>query len=139
MATPLIIMGAGGRMGRTIATLAEEDNSYSLAALVDRADYLAQLHGDNDCLITDDLRAALTQCAGAVIIDFTAPEVSLKTARQAAESGHAAVIGTTGLDEAQRAELAELAQSSVPPDLTRRNGLNLQSLPKKRHCSGHPT
>lgn len=112
MATPLIIMGAGGRMGRTIATLAEEDNTYSLAALVDRADHLAQLHAGNGCLITDDLRAALAHCADAVIIDFTAPEVSLNTARQAAESGHAAVIGTTGLDEAQRAELAGLAQKT---------------------------
>ena len=105
METPLIIMGAGGRMGRTIATLAEEDSTYSLAALVDRADHLAQLQGGDGCLITDDLRDA-------VIIDFTAPEVSLNTARQAAESGHAAVIGTTGLTEAQRAELAALAQKT---------------------------
>ena len=112
MATPLIIMGAGGRMGRTIAALAEEDSTCSLAALVDRADHLTQLHGGDGCLITADLRAALAQCADAVIIDFTAPEVSLNTARLAAESGHGVVIGTTGLAEAQRAELAALAQKT---------------------------
>ena len=44
-----------------------------------------------------------------VLVDFTTPEATMANARAAAEVGKAAVIGTTGLSEAQVAELRELA------------------------------
>lgn len=109
MTTPLIIMGAAGRMGRTIAALAGDDAQYAVAALVDRAEALPGLRDAAD-IVTDNLKTALDQCPDAVIIDFTAPAVSMETARTAAASGHAVVIGTTGLTAEQKAELAELAQ-----------------------------
>lgn len=110
MTTPLIIMGAAGRMGRTIAALAAEDAQYAIAALVDRGEALPGLQAGS-ALVADSLKTALAQCpTDAVIIDFTAPAVSMETARTAAASGHAAVIGTTGLTAEQKAELAELAR-----------------------------
>lgn len=111
MTTQLIIMGAGGRMGQTIARLAKEDPSYQLAALVDRPDCLDRLRGET-CLVADSLDAVLPRCPGASIIDFTAPAVSLNTARTACRTGNPVVIGTTGLDDAQKAELAELARKT---------------------------
>ena len=47
----------------------------------------------------------------AVVVDFTAPEVSLATARSVAKFGAAHVIGTTGFTNEQKQELAKLAES----------------------------
>jgi 4-hydroxy-tetrahydrodipicolinate reductase len=47
--------------------------------------------------------------AADVLVDFTTPEATLANARVAAELGKAAVVGTTGLSEAQVEELRQLA------------------------------
>lgn len=57
------------------------------------------------------LAAVLPQAPGAVAIDFTAPAVSLQSARAVAESGHALVIGTTGFTDAKD-ELHQLAKKA---------------------------
>jgi 4-hydroxy-tetrahydrodipicolinate reductase len=58
--------------------------------------------------LVDDPRAALAGCD--VAIDFSAPAATLSVLRLAAEAGVAYVTGTTGLSEAERAELARLAE-----------------------------
>ena len=59
-------------------------------------------------LVCDDPAGLL---AGAdVLVDFTAPQASLRNLETCAQVGKAAVIGTTGLDEAQKQELAGLAR-----------------------------
>jgi 4-hydroxy-tetrahydrodipicolinate reductase len=45
-----------------------------------------------------------------VLIDFTAADACVENLRAAAASGKPAVIGTTGLSDAQKAEIAELAK-----------------------------
>ena len=59
-------------------------------------------------LITSDLRAGLQPSD--VLIDFTRPEGTLTHLQVCRELGVSAVIGTTGFTDAQRAEIATIAQ-----------------------------
>lgn len=108
MSTAVVIMGACGRMGRTIAELAKSDAAFTLAGMVERGECVGQLQGAA-CPTGTRVEDILPQAPGAVVVDFTAPEASLHTAREAARLGNPVVIGTTGFDDAQKAELAELA------------------------------
>jgi 4-hydroxy-tetrahydrodipicolinate reductase len=58
--------------------------------------------------LQDDAKAALAGCQ--VAIDFTVPAATLANLRAAADAGVAYVTGTTGLDEGQKAEVAEVAR-----------------------------
>ena len=108
MSTPIVVMGACGRMGRVIADLARDDEAFSLVGLVDsRTDALTMT---GDCATGGTLAEVLPRCPGAVVIDFTAPAVSLADARLAAEKGTPLVIGTTGFSPEQLQELGELAK-----------------------------
>jgi 4-hydroxy-tetrahydrodipicolinate reductase len=60
-------------------------------------------------LITSDLRSGLQNSH--VLIDFTRPEGTLAHLKACRELGVAAVIGTTGFNDAQKAEIAEIAKS----------------------------
>lgn len=108
MSTAIIVVGANGRMGRTISALATENPAYALAGLVDSKEHLDTL-SNGACPVAHSLENILPQAPGAVIIDFTAPSVSLQSARAAARSGHGLVIGTTGFTDAEKAELRQLA------------------------------
>jgi 4-hydroxy-tetrahydrodipicolinate reductase len=57
------------------------------------------------CVCGTELGAMLPEFPGAVVIDFTAPQVSLANARVCAEHGNPIVIGTTGLSAEEQAEL----------------------------------
>ena len=46
------------------------------------------------------------------VLDFTAPAASVANAKAAAETGKVLVIGTTGLTETQRAEVAKAAEKA---------------------------
>ena len=110
MSVPVIIMGAGGRMGSTLTRLALESEKFVLAGVVERAEYSAGLESLG-CPVAHDLEDALAAAPEAVVIDFTAPEVTLAAARVASRTGNPVVIGTTGLNGAQIAELEKLAVS----------------------------
>ena len=109
MSTAIIVVGANGRMGRTISHLAATEPGYSLAGMVDSKEHLGKLAGAA-CPVADTLAALLPQAPGAVVIDFTAPVVSPNSAKAVAAAGSALVIGTTGFSDAERAELEALAQ-----------------------------
>ena len=108
MATSLIITGACGRMGKTIRELAQADPAFVVAGLLERGERVAELTGQV-CPVGSRAEDLVPQIPGAVIIDFTAPDATLETARVAARQGNPMVVGTTGLNDAQRAELVELA------------------------------
>jgi len=92
----LAITGASGRMGRMLIEAVEAAGDCALHAALDRG---------------SDLRAGL---AGAeVLIDFTRPEATLAHLAVCAELGVKAVVGTTGFDAAQRAEIARLAERTA--------------------------
>lgn len=111
MAIPVVVMGATGRMGTTIVRMLLEDSALEFVAAVEQPERLNEAAGLG-CPVAADVAELLPDFPGAVIIDFTAPEVSMDTARKAAAHGAAHIIGTTGLAEGQKKELAALAQKT---------------------------
>jgi 4-hydroxy-tetrahydrodipicolinate reductase len=113
------MLGASGRMGRSILPLLAEATDLRLtgalagpgdASVGQDAGTVAGI-GTLGIDVVSDPAAAL---AGATVaIDFTRPAVSAAIARLCRERGCALVVGTTGHDPAQRAEL-EAAAVSVP-------------------------
>jgi 4-hydroxy-tetrahydrodipicolinate reductase len=113
---PVIIMGAAGRMGSQVIGLLRDHPELSLAAAIEYKAHTAigrdagEVAGGEKLgvTITPDLPRALTQ--GRVVIDFTAPDVTVETAALAATAGVALVTGTTGLNEAQQKSLQAAAK-----------------------------
>ena len=112
MQTPIIVMGAAGRMGSTLSRLVREDKDLTLAGRVEHESRLGELAPAEGCLDAATLPEILPQIPGAVIIDFTAPSFSLETARTAARHGVAHVMGTTGFTDAEIEELCALAHKT---------------------------
>lgn len=100
MSLSIIVMGASGRMGTTIANLAKEQGM-TLAAVLERPERLDAL-AHWGCLAGTDPEVVYPQVPGAVVIDFTAPEASLANARCAVKNGNPIVIGTTGFTRSKR-------------------------------------
>lgn len=90
------ITGSSGRMGKMLIEAVEATEDCQLHVTLDKG---------------DDVRAGL---AGAdVLIDFTRPEATLAHLAVCAELGVKAVIGTTGFDAAQKAEIAKFAERTA--------------------------
>lgn len=106
-ATKIIMVGANGRMGRTICHLAEQSSEFQLVGAVENSTRLESLSA-LPCPVTDNLDELLKIVPG-VVIDFTNAETALKSARTASEYGSPIVIGTTGLNREQKNELKKLA------------------------------
>lgn len=116
MALPFVVIGANGRMGRTLCDLILNTKDYTLAGAVDSPQSIADvsLRMVGKCPVSDNLADLLTRVpAESVLIDFTAPEVSLRSAQIAAEQHMPLVIGTTGLTSAQLDTLANLAKTNL--------------------------
>jgi len=109
------VVGAAGRMGRVLLRLAATTPGYRLAAGSERPGAaelgrdLGSLAGMEPLgLILGDNAEAVFAASDAVL-DFTTPSAALAHAALAAASGKAHVIGTTGIDAAGEAKLAEAA------------------------------
>ncbi len=113
----IALLGASGRMGRSIIPLlaADPDNLRLSGALTGPGD--VSLGQDAGVLagitplaiaVTDKADRALADAD--VAIDFTLPAASLVNARLCRELGCALVIGTTGHDAPQRAEIEQIAK-----------------------------
>lgn len=109
MATDIVILGAKGRMGNTLVNLTLADNELRFVGACERSGNADGLSFEG-CIVSDDLETLLPQVPGAVIIDFTSPEASVATAKIAAKHGNPVVVGTTGLNKEQQAELEKSAQ-----------------------------
>ena len=116
MTTRIGLFGAGGRMGRMLIKTISEDGRTELAAAAERAGS-ALVGQDAGTLagvgvlgvpIVDQDAPILASDA---VIEFTLPEVTLAHARAASAAGTPIVIGTTGLNAEQEAELAELGRT----------------------------
>lgn len=112
MSVTLIVTGAAGRMGATLSRLISEASDLTLGAVLERAGREAQLAvwSATGAYAGTDTATALAALPGAVVIDFTAPDSTMNTARLAATHGNPMVIGTTGLTDADKHELHDLAQ-----------------------------
>ena len=112
----IAIAGSSGRMGRMLieAVLASDDLQLHGALDVAGSPALGQDAGaflgrTTGVTIRADLDGALT--GADVLVDFTRPEGTLAHLTACARLGVNAVVGTTGLSDAQKAEIGVLAQS----------------------------
>jgi len=115
----IAVAGASGRMGKTLVEAVHLHPELKLgAASTLPGNAAVGLDAGVVCglplqqvLLTDDLAGALD--AFDILIDFTSPEATVAHARLCAANGKKLIIGTTGLDEAQKAELAQAAQHTA--------------------------
>jgi 4-hydroxy-tetrahydrodipicolinate reductase len=111
----IAIAGASGRMGQMLIEAVHSSTDCTLVGALDVAsssslgqDALAFLGQTSGVLMTADLGAGLqhAQC----LIDFTRPEGTMAHLQACKERGIKMVIGTTGFNEEQKAEIARAAQ-----------------------------
>lgn len=108
----IVLTGANGRMGRTIHNLLVQDKFFNIAGLVVHVSELEAAGAYFGSPVSANLEESLSDVANPVIIDFTSPDASLAFARIAAKTGTRHVIGTTGLNDLQKSELADLAEKT---------------------------
>ena len=109
------VAGASGRMGQTLIEALAASADLVLAAAFDvpgsagiGSDAGAFLGRPSGVVVGADARAALA--ASEVLIDFTRPQGTLAHLALCRELGIAAVVGTTGFDAAQKAQVAAHAE-----------------------------
>lgn len=115
----LVVVGAGGRMGRTLVRAVAATPGVVLHAAVERHDsaYLGQDAGTLAGLsplgvpVTDDALAAVVHADG--ILDFTSPAATVGFAELAAQARIVHVIGTTGCAPADEAAIDAAARHAV--------------------------
>jgi len=107
--------GAKGRMGRRILELAAAAEDIGIGSAFDLPESAGEeiavgLEGGSSEVVrlASDAAAAIAQAD--VLIDFTVADVCLDHVRASTEAGKPSVLGTTGLSDAQKAELAQLAE-----------------------------
>ncbi|HEY5580890.1 MAG TPA: 4-hydroxy-tetrahydrodipicolinate reductase [Rhodoferax sp.] len=109
------IAGASGRMGQMLIEAVKSADDCVLTGALDvpaspalGADAMAFLGQTSGVAITADLATGLKEAQ--TLIDFTRPEGTLTHVRMCRELGINVVIGTTGFNEAQKAEIAAAAR-----------------------------
>lgn len=113
------VVGAAGRMGKALIRAVSDAEGVTLGAATERpgstlvgadAGELAGI-GRIDVNIANSLEAVVDHFD--VVIDFTAPQVTLAHLAVCRAHGKRMVIGTTGFSEAQKAEL-QAASAEIP-------------------------
>jgi len=115
----LVVVGAAGRMGRTLIRTVAETEGAKLVAAVERAGspFLDQDAGEVagagnlGVPITDDPLKAFAHADG--VLDFTAPAATVEFAGYAAQARIAHIIGTTGCTEADDARIQAAARHAT--------------------------
>ncbi|MCG7870112.1 MAG: 4-hydroxy-tetrahydrodipicolinate reductase [Candidatus Thiodiazotropha taylori] len=114
--TRVAVVGAAGRMGKSLVQAVHETDGLTLGAATERAESgligrdtgeLAGL-GSFDLALVDDLAKVVDEFD--VVIDFTTPAATLKHLQICKDAGKQMVIGTTGLSDSDKAALAEAGE-----------------------------
>jgi len=112
------VAGASGRMGRMLVEAIQNSPDCVLAAALDvpgsaalGTDAAAFLGQTSGAVIESDLKSALSKAD--FLIDFTRPEGTMAHLAVCAELGVKVVIGTTGLSEEQKAQIAAYAKNTA--------------------------
>ncbi|MTI15101.1 4-hydroxy-tetrahydrodipicolinate reductase [Sansalvadorimonas verongulae] len=117
--TRIAVAGAAGRMGKALVQAVHQDETTILTVATDRpgstligAD-VGELAGMGriGVALQDDLASAVDSFD--VLIDFTSPESTMNHVAICKAAGKGIVIGTTGLNDDQKAALKE-AGNSIP-------------------------
>jgi 4-hydroxy-tetrahydrodipicolinate reductase len=116
MKRKLLIVGAGGRMGKRIVSLGIESGDFDIIAAVERSDH-PDMGKDAGLVATAmqvNVKIDSAYAAGAeAAIDFSIPEAADKTVDYCLENGTALVLGTTGLSDEQH-EKTRAASEKIP-------------------------
>ena len=113
------ITGCAGRMGRMVAAAVAGTEDVKIAAGSEAANSpalghdIASLAGMPACGVQVVADAAQVFRASDAVIDFTTPAALFVHARLAAETGHALIIGTTGLGPEHEKALGAAAKKTV--------------------------
>lgn len=112
MGLPIIVVGAGGRMGKNIRDLVLDDPDLDLVGMVERIEHQPRVV-PVDCVVSDDFESVAEACPSeSVVVDFSNPENSLHTAKICAREGIALVIGTTGFTDEEKETLESYARKT---------------------------
>jgi 4-hydroxy-tetrahydrodipicolinate reductase len=90
----MLLIGAAGRMGKTVRELAQNDSDIQIAG---------------QCDLGDSIEPAMKNCD--VAIDFSQADSIDEICRAASQHGKSLVIGTTGHSQQQRKMIEETAHS----------------------------
>lgn len=112
----ILVCGAAGKMGCEVVKAVHADNEVTLVGGVDlgaAGQDLGEIVGIGSLQmpIYDNLETAIIETKADVVVDFTSPKVVFKNAKTILETGAHAVIGTTGLTDEQRDELAAIGKA----------------------------
>lgn len=115
----VLVSGACGRMGKAVVKAVMEDPDLQLVGAVDivaggDAGELAGA-GKSGVTVSADLAQAIEESKPEVMVDFTRPDTVFANAVTALKLGVSPVIGTTGLSDGEKAELAKLAEENNTP------------------------
>ena len=119
------VLGAAGRMGRTVCEAVSGDPDLQLAAAVDPAGVdtaaggkAAGGFGSEAINIEADI-SSFAEAGVEVAVDFTTRDAAIEHLRWLAEHGIHAVVGTTGFSDADMEEIGNLfggSNTSEPPN-----------------------
>jgi 4-hydroxy-tetrahydrodipicolinate reductase len=93
MPIQVLVSGAAGKMGQEVVKAIQQNPEFSLAAQAGKH---------------DDLNTLIQQSGAEVVVDFTTPDTVFKNTLTIIRNQIHPVIGTTGLQETQLAELTHL-------------------------------
>ncbi|MEI8182621.1 MAG: 4-hydroxy-tetrahydrodipicolinate reductase [Desulfomonile sp.] len=128
----IAVSGAAGRMGKRIVALGNEHPQLEVSGALEIAGHAAQGKdageiagiGTMGVAITDNVKKVFENAD--VLVDFSAPQVSVENVKAAAAAGKAIVVGTTGFSEEQKRLISEQAGKTrclVAPNMSL--GVNL--------------
>ncbi len=115
----LVVVGASGRMGRTLIRAVTETEGTMLSGAIERAGSpdigrdAGEIAGIDKLgvQITDDALSAFAHADG--VLDFTVPAATVHFAELAAQARIVHVVGTTGCSAAEDAKLSAAARHAV--------------------------
>ena len=114
-----VVAGASGRMGKRLVALMRESPDFQIVGAVERKDHVDVGRDAGEVAGVGPLGVAIGDVVdkalpGAqVLLDFTAPAAAMRNLEAASRAGVAAVVGTTGLSEADITRARDLA-AKVP-------------------------
>ena len=108
MKSQLVVVGAGGRMGKRLVAMAAESQQFDLVGAIDAAGH-PQIGKDAGLVAgIDPMQIYLTDVfpdTADVVIDFSLPQATDKTLVFCRQNEVSLVLGTTGLNDRQKNDL----------------------------------
>ena len=113
MKSQLVVVGAGGRMGKRLVAMAAESQQFDLVGAIDAAGH-PQIGKDAGLVAgIDPMQIYLTDVfpdTADVVIDFSLPQATDKTLVFCRQNEVSLVLGTTGLNDRQKNDLKTLTK-----------------------------